>query len=162
MGLQAEILEGVDEKQKGWIRECLEGLLPGKEVSDPAFVHRLLKAVATLAARGQCVIVGRGATQVLPPASTLRVRLVAPRADRIAAIQARRGLSRAEAEKWVDRTDAERTRFVRDHFHHDPGEAHRYDLVLNTARLGIPACAEMIVSALRRLQAAAVPANAAG
>ena len=41
------------------------------------YVHRLIQTLLSLAAKGECVILGRGAAQALPPQTTLRVRLVA-------------------------------------------------------------------------------------
>jgi cytidylate kinase len=94
-----------------------------------------------------------------PAATTLRVRLVGPVADRVEAIRQRFGISQGEAAAWVERTDAERNRFVRDHFQADPSDPRRYDLVLNSSRFSTEECADLIGQALRRLQAR-VPAKA--
>jgi cytidylate kinase len=74
--------------------------------------------------------------------------------DRIRATQARLGLSREEAARWVDRTDAERSRFVKDHFHKEPSDPRLYDLVLNVSRFTPAECATLIIAALRCLQSA--------
>ena len=155
MGLKARLLEGVDERRKGWLRECLELFVSASGVTESAYVRHLLETLLALASHGECVIVGRGAAQVMPAATTLRVRLVGPVADRVAAIQQRFGISREEASAWVAKTDAERDRFVRDHLQADPGDPRRYDLVLNSSRFTVPECADLIIEALRRLQAQA-------
>jgi cytidylate kinase len=154
MGLHASVVEGVDEKQKGWLRECLEAFCSHPEVNEFAYTRRLGEVLLSLAASGQCIIVGRGGAQFLPPATTLRVRLVAPLNDRIEVVRARRGVAREEAARFVAQTDAERARFVREHFLKDVADPSGYDLVLNCARYSAAACAELIVAALRRLQAA--------
>ncbi len=148
MGLRTRLLESVDEKRVGWLHECLQSLHSTPGVSASSFVHRLVEMLLSLAAHGECVIVGRGAAQVLPAERTLRVRVVAPLADRIEAVQRERGIARAEAVRWIERTDAERSRFVLDHFHKDPGDPALYDLVLNSARLSTAGCADLIVAAL--------------
>jgi cytidylate kinase len=155
MGHDPRILEGVDEKHVSWIRESIDALMAVPAVHSSAYVRRLVQTLLSLAAQGACVIVGRGAPQVLPPATTLRVRLVGPRESRIAALGQRLSLSREEAELRVDTTDRERHVFVKDHFHLDPADPHNYDLVLNAPRLGATECADLIVDALRRLQARA-------
>jgi len=151
MGLHATLLESVDERYKGWFRECLEAFAP-PAVSKYTYVRRLVEAVLSLGVHGECVIVGRGAVQVLPTATTLRVRLVAPLAARIANVQSRYGISREEAVQRVEQTDLERSRFVRDHFHVDPAAAGNYDLVLNTSRFTLAECVDLIVEGLHRFQ----------
>lgn len=164
MGLSPGAVERVDEKRKGWLAERIETLGSGPEVNEIAYVHRLKELFQALAAAGRCVIVGRGAWAALPAATTLRVRLVAPEDYRIHAAQVKRGLSRADAERWVHKTDRERTRFVREYFGKDSTDPRLHDLVLNAARLSVAGCAAVIVEALHRLQAEApaarVPAGA--
>lgn len=156
MGLRARLLENLDEKCKGWMQECLEGVLSSSPaVSEGAYVKHLLETLLSLAVHGECVIVGRGAAQVLPAATTLRVRLVSPVEDRVRVIHERFGIAPEEAARWVEKTDRERTRFVKDHFRKDPTDPQRYDMVLNSSRFAVPECADLIVEALRRLQARA-------
>ncbi len=153
MGVQRSLLESVDERRKGWLQECLEALSTAPTVSEDAYARRLARVLLALAAHGECVIVGRGAAQVLPAVTTLRVRLVAPLEARIAVIGRRLGVGQEEAARWVAATDLERSRFVRDHFRKDPGDPHLYDLVLNAARFSPAECAAFIVEALHRVQA---------
>jgi cytidylate kinase len=164
MGTSPGAVERVDEKRKGWLQEQIETLGSGPEVNEIAYVHRLQELFQVLAAHGQCVIVGRAAAQALPAATTLRVRLVAPLEYRSHATQVKRGVSHADAERWIHKTDRERTRFVKEYFLKDPTDPCLYDLVLNSARLSVAGCAAVIVEALRRLQAEApaalIPAGA--
>jgi cytidylate kinase len=155
MGVRATLLESVDERRKGWLLECLEALGTPPAVSQGGYVRHLVETLLALAAHGDCVVVGRGAAQVLPAATTLRVRLVGPVEDRRTSVRQRFGIEPEAAARWVAQTDAERVRFVKDHFHKDPTDPHLYDLVLNTSRLSAPACAEIIIETLRRLQARA-------
>jgi cytidylate kinase len=153
MGLHATLLESVDEKCKGWFAECMESLTAGTPAVASVYVSRLVHTLMSLGAHGECVIVGRGAPQILPAATTLRVRLVAAKPDRIEAFRQRFNLSREEAARRVEETDRERTRFVKEHFHKDPADPQGYDLVLNSSRLSAADCAELIAAALRQLQA---------
>jgi cytidylate kinase len=158
MRVRLDLVESVDERRKGWLQEYLEAFSGAPQPSEGAYLRHLLQTLLALSAHGQCVIVGRGAAQALPAATTLRVRLVGPREDRIRAIQQRLGLTPEEAARWVANTDSERGRFIREHFRKDPNDPQGYDLVLNTSRFSVPACAELIVEALHRLQAAAAVA----
>jgi cytidylate kinase len=153
MGLRVHLLESVDEQRVGWLRECLQAFTSTAGVSASAYVHQLAETMLALAAHGECVLVGRGAALFLPAATTLRVRLVAPRAERIAVVRQRLGIPYEQAALWVDTTDRERDRFVQDHFHKDPSDPCRYDLVLNSARFSVAECAEFILTALDHLRA---------
>src|SRR5262249_31954605 len=148
MGLHSRLLESVDERRVHWLRETIEGFSLMPSVNESAYVRRLGKTLVSLASHGECVIVGRGAAQLLPTESTLRVRLVGPLEARVAAARERLGLSLEEAQKWVRTTDQERHNFVREHFHRDPNDSRHYDLVLNSSRFSVAECAELIIEAL--------------
>ncbi len=72
MGLRARLLEGLDEKQVNWLQDALAGFASAAAVDSGAYVHRLVETLLSLAAHGECVILGRGAAQVLPANTTLR------------------------------------------------------------------------------------------
>jgi cytidylate kinase len=148
MGLRSSLLESVDEKQQNWLQECLEAFISAPTVTRGGYVRHLVEVLLSLAAHGECIIVGRGAPQVLPPATTLRVRLVAGIKDRIATMQKRHGLTLADATSLVEKTDRERTEFVKEHFHRDPNDPRIYDLILNSSRFTEKECAEIIIAAL--------------
>lgn len=152
MGVPVSLLETVDEKPRKWLQECLVAFASVQGISSSSYVQRLLAVLARVSAEGGHVILGRGGAQVLPKETTLRVRLVGPLADQIANVQQKKGLSRQAAVDAVARVDAERGRFVRDHFHKDPTDASGYDIVLNTLRWGVADTADLIVAALHQLQ----------
>jgi hypothetical protein len=88
----------------------------------------------------------------LPAATTLRVRLVGPVPERVAALSRSLGISDREAARKVRTIDRGRTDFVQDHFFHDPTDPRNYDLVLNVSRLSVTHRAELIVEALHCVQ----------
>ena len=153
-GVRLHLLESMDEKRSNWLRECVEAFLATSPTNDTIYLHRLTETMASLAAHGNCVIVGRGAAQLLPPETTLRVRIVADRADRVTHIAQEKGMSREEAGRWVDQADRERLGFVREHFNKDPQDPVAHDLVLNSSRFGLDEAAAVIVEAAERMQVA--------
>jgi cytidylate kinase len=152
LGLRTSLLESVDERHKAWLTESLEAFGSGPSVNESTYVRHLVQTVLSLGALGHCVIVGRGATFILPADRTLRVRLVGDLKDRVEGAARRRGLSHDEAARWVDQTDRERALFVRDHFNRDVSDVHQYDLVLNASRWSVAECADLIADAARRLE----------
>jgi cytidylate kinase len=152
MGFRTGLVDCVDERRKHWFLETLESFSSARTVNSSAYLHHLVETLLSLAAQGECVLVGRGAPSILPGATTLRVRLIGNLADRTRAIQERLGLSFEEASKWVARTDADREGFVMDSFHKDSADPRSYDLVLNSSRFSVSECADIIIEALHRLQ----------
>jgi len=159
LGVGTRLLEEADEKPASWLKECIEAFAAVPAVSGITYFRHLLKALQTLSARGECVIVGRGAALILPPGTTLRVRLLATLEDRIAAISRERHVSPAEAARFVETTDRARIRFIKDHFHKDPTDPQHYDLVVNTSRFSVAECADLILEALRLVQARMRPSE---
>jgi cytidylate kinase len=155
MGLRSELLESVDEKHMSWLEECVESFSSKRSVTESAYVRHLVQTLITLALHGECILVGRGANVVAPPETTLRVRLVAPLRERIATVQKRRNLSFEEAQRWVEKTDHARAVFIKDHFHKQVDDPQLHDLVLNTSRFSLEACAEIIIDALHRMESQA-------
>jgi cytidylate kinase len=160
-GLNKRLLERLDERCAGWLEEVIAGFSTRPGPTEGTYMKRLLELLVSLGQIGHCVIVGRGGGYVLPPATAVRVRVVAPRSLRVAKTERRKGLSRAEAERWVDQTDAERVRFVRSHFNRDSGDPLNYDLILNSGRYSTDECAELIVRATRMREAQVKGAAAA-
>ncbi len=150
-GLRVSLLESLDERRQSWLVESMEGFSQQGHIGETGYVHHLTQTFLSLAAHGACVIVGRGAGLVLPPATTLRVRLMAPVEARVAIVMHQRGLSKHDAERWLEKTDHERSVFIKDHFHKDPTDPRQYDLLLNTSRWSVMECADLILSALGRL-----------
>lgn len=149
LGLRPSLLDTLDERPTNWVRELLNSLGTEPRLSSAGYAHQLTRLMTALAARGKCIIVGRGAPHLLPAESTLRVRLVAPRAFRIAAIQKAQGISTTEAERWMDKTDRERIDFIKQWPGKDPTDPALYDLVINVARFTVAQTADLILAALR-------------
>lgn len=159
MGLRSSLLDSVDERQQTWFRESIQAALASLAsgsaapwASESSFVHHLVETVLALGVHGECVIVGRGAAFILPAESTLRVRLVAPLAERVETMRRNLGISARQAAHRVRTIERQRNDFVRDHFQKDPTDPGTFDLILNTSRLSIDDTAEIIIEALHRLE----------
>lgn len=149
-------LESLDERHVSWIQESLEAFLSFHQVSQSSFVHQLRDVLEELMTRGRCVIVGRGAAHMYPFRRILKVRLVAPLEDRIAAFRRQTGLDARHALRELEKIDRERIRFVSDHFHKDTADPAAYDIVLNTRHFSATDCARLVLDFLQPRQQAAV------
>jgi cytidylate kinase len=112
----------------------------------------LVRLVLMVAARGDVVIVGRGAGFVLPPESTLHVRVVAPFEDRVSYLAQSLRLPREEAANEVRSRDERRAQFITQALFREPSDPTAYDVVVNSARLGVESAAQFVGWALRTKQ----------
>ncbi|MEI7684528.1 MAG: cytidylate kinase-like family protein [Planctomycetota bacterium] len=147
--LNREIANELPEGAAEWVHEHLQQLLQEQSISRNPQVMELARVIALLGVQGEVVLLGRGAGCVLPPASTLHVRLVAPLHDRVAYMGQCLRLTEEEADDQVRRRDQRRAEFLSTHFHRKPSDMHQYDMVLNTSFLGEETCADLIVQAAK-------------
>jgi cytidylate kinase len=143
-----------------WAEERLQVLHREQNLSQHPSVADIARIVLALGAEGEVVLIGRGAGCILPSASTLHVRIVAPVEDRIAYMRQWLRLSEHEAAEQVRVRDARRAEFIETHFHRHPNEVHQYDLVLNSSLLGEELCADLIERAAKGKLAAWLGAEA--
>jgi hypothetical protein len=146
--LEPHLLELMDETKVGWFSETMLNLFNSRLVLQNSYVAMLSRVIAVEAFNGRVIVVGRGANLMLRPDYGLRVRIVAPRALRLAALAEREALSRKAAGARLDEMDASRAEFVRRHFHVDPDDPSVYDMVLDSARFGLGGTTDLICRAL--------------
>jgi hypothetical protein len=132
-----------------WVRRRLDELEATCSLSAHASVLHLAEVALALAAGGQVVLIGRGGGCVLPPETTLNVRVVAPLPDRVAYMGQWLRLPTPEAAERVRQRDERRAEYLTRHFGKPPAEVHQYDMVLNSSLLGEDGCAELIARAAR-------------
>jgi hypothetical protein len=146
--LPVAVVEGVDERRQSWLMECFESFGSSCQLSESRYFRHLVSVVRLLGEQGGCLIVGHGAEFLLPQQTTLRVRLVGDRHDRIDALRRSLHLDRPTAAHRLDQINRERSRFLHEHFHVDPAQPGHYDLVLNSSHWSPSDCADFILSAL--------------
>lgn len=146
--LPLHVVADIDERRQSWLLECIESFGTRPELSEGRYFRHLISVIRSLGERGRSVIVGRGAAFILPSQSTLRVRLVGDREQRITAFARAQHADRWTAARQLESVNRERSRFLRDHFHIDPAQPDHYDLILNTSQWTISECADVILRAL--------------
>src|SRR5262249_9755667 len=110
------------------------------------------RLILALAARGQVVLVGRGAGYYLPRDRSLHVRVVAPLEARIAHMADWSRLTREQAPEQVRHQDERRAPALLAHFGRRSTDLYDFDLVLNSGVLGEETCADVILAALNGKQ----------
>jgi hypothetical protein len=144
-----EILENLSPAAAALVERQMDGLLRTQNLSRHPSLLAMARTILALGATGEVVLVGRGAGYLLPRASTLHVRIIAPLADRVAYMGQWLRLTEDEAAEQVRLRDRRRAEFLSTHFHLEPADIYQYDLVLNSSLLGEELCAELIAQAAR-------------
>ena len=162
LGTSLEEAEAHDESTQGIVSQALNSLLylsPATLASAPleAFLSdedysrtrdRIVRAAA---ARGHVVIVGRASQVILADLrDVLRVRVIASFEKRVAYVMQREGVDRHAAESRIHKKDHERAKSLEKEYHHNPGDAHLYDLVLNTSLLDLESAVDIICFTLQQ------------
>jgi cytidylate kinase len=115
-----------------------------------SYCDKIAQVVDEMAADGKLLLVGRGGQVLLAGRpGVLHVRVIAPRAQRIAHVAQACKISAEAATARVEAADRSRAAFVKRYFgarQDDPG---LYDMVLNLARLDVETATDLICRAAR-------------
>jgi hypothetical protein len=144
-----QALERFDEKGVATFGEYFAPFIIPNDPGQSRYLVDLTHVVGRLGRKGHAVLVGRGANFILNPAHGLRVRVVAPAADRAEALAHDLGLSPSEARRRVAASDAAQREFVWQAFQREIEDPAGYDLVVHPRALGLPAAAAAILAAAR-------------
>jgi cytidylate kinase len=147
--LSRQMLEIVDETQSNWAYDLLGQWLDPKIIPHEKYFVLLSRVILATARRGNVVLVGRGATFLLPRDEGLAVRIVASEKYRIEKLMARHEVDAAQARAMMVELDRGRRDFAQKFFHRDIDDPHYYDLVVNADRLGPEGASRQIVTAYR-------------
>src|SRR5262249_31565502 len=148
MEVPADEVQALDELAPSTIQDWFLPLREEYYAPQEAYLDHLAKLIEAIGHAGESVIVGRGAGFLLPRAETLSVRIVAPLKHRAARRAERLHVSTRTARRAARDLDHRRQRFARTMYHVDAADPHHYDLVLDSASLGVGIAAELIVRAV--------------
>ena len=108
------------------------------------------QVIEDIAAEGNCVIVGRCADFILRDyRDCLHVFVYADMESRAKRIVERYGETEKSPKKRLEDKDQKRKVYYKNYTGRNWGEPHNYNLCLDSARLGIETCADLIVDACK-------------
>ncbi|HEY2203918.1 MAG TPA: cytidylate kinase-like family protein [Pseudonocardia sp.] len=169
LGVPVEDALARDEKVKGWLARMLHSAAPlsgeymlGYDaprvalLPDSEYLECTKSAIRRVVADSGGVILGRAAALVLRDHPTaLHVRLDGPPERRVRQVMRSQRMSEDDARAMMEHNDAARTSYVRHFYRCDPADPSHYHLVLDSTRLSLDACADLIVAAAKVGQQAA-------
>lgn len=142
-----KVVATLDEQDSGIVKEWLAFLSTERQVWPYEYIEQLTRVISTIGAHGHAVILGRGASYILPKEVCLRVLVVAPMEMRIQNVAKAYGVSKKAAQKNVMRTESDRKAFIRRYFHADMLDPMNYDLVINMENCSVPVAKGIIKEA---------------
>jgi len=148
--LRGRLAEGMSVETQRRVEKRAREAVQCAQAPQGGATLRSAEIVSLLGERGMAVLLGRGATALVPPERALRVLIVAPRETRIARFADASETEPEEAAKILYEQEEVRSGFLRDCFGLEMGVPEDYDLILNTEWLTLDAGAALVVDALRR------------
>ncbi|HEX2202127.1 MAG TPA: cytidylate kinase-like family protein [Longimicrobium sp.] len=156
-----ERVENFVERLGAYLSEGVPEMLPVTmvpPVSPESTARAARRIVAAVAEEGPAVIVGHGAQCILQGhPSVLHVLAHAPLAQRVERVRAHFGLEARAAAERVRQSDADRKRYIREHFDRDWLDPSLYHLSIDTGRFGVEGAAELIWEAATQVFPAPLP-----
>jgi hypothetical protein len=163
LGVPIEDALSRDEQVKGWLSRMLSAAAPLSSdymvgydpprmalLPDREFVTCTQAAIRKVICAKGGVILGRaGAIVLRDHPGALHVRLDGDRERRVRQAMQLLNLSESQAREKLDYNDDARTAYVRHFYRTDPASCEHYDLVLDSTRLSLEACTELIVTAAK-------------
>lgn len=137
------LVETLDEQDRSIFDDWISAL--GKDhLWSYEFLQQLTNVITAIGTHGYAVIVGRGASLILPKEVSLRVLVTAPLEKRIRNMMEVHKISESEARNRVTQTEAERKAFIRQYFRTELTDPDNFDIVINTENIDIDLAAETI------------------
>ena len=159
-----DVVAGKMQVKKSLIRRLREGKASAIErwsADEKTISIFTAEEVFDLAVRGNVLIRGWGATLWLHPVSHIPcIQVCAPMPLRVERLMTRLETDDADlARREIRADDGARAARMAEHFDVDWGDPSLYDLTLNTERLAIPTCVDMVLKLVASAEFAESPAS---
>ena len=128
----SRVLETLDEKGLNVLEDVIATVVEQRHLWPDQYMKHLMKIVGTIGKHGKAVIVGRGATFIVPPAENIRLRFIASLENRIKKVAEESNISADEARRQIYRVESQRRSFTRRYFYTSVDEPTHFDLIINT------------------------------
>ncbi len=140
MEVPIDEVRALDEQAPSMVQDWLLPLREEYYAPQEAYLDHLAKLIEAIGRAGESILVGRGAGFMLPRETTLSLRVIAPLKVRAQRLAERMGVSVRTARRAARDLDRRRAQFDRTMHRADPNDPHHFDLVLDTASLGLDIC----------------------
>lgn len=146
-GYKRRIVESLDEHTRSQMELWFESLVTGKLVDRTDWARHLLEVIFGVSRLGGIVVVGRAANFIIGPSRGLHVRVVGSPEMRCKYLVESEKMSDAEAKHEIEKSDHERSEFVRKLIKHSIDDPQYYDLIINSDWVSVEQAVSLIANA---------------
>jgi len=126
--LSRQMVDTLDEKTQTMLNKMFNGA-----IYQETYLENLKKVILSIAAHGNAIILGRGASFILPQKERLSIRIVAPLEFRIKNTIERKNLSEQQSREYIEKLTQQRRQFIKSNFHMNIDDPANYDMAINSA-----------------------------
>jgi cytidylate kinase len=141
--INERIIQTLDEQDRSIFDDWINALGENHMWSYQYLAH-LTRVITGIAAHGHAIILGRGASYILPKEVCFRILIVAPLQTRVSNVMKAFSVSENEAKRHIARKEADRKAFIRKYFNADMMDPMNYDLVINTENFDINSVTKIV------------------
>ena len=173
LGISEQTATRLDERAQSTVDRLLASLSVGTQLmiappegmeitpNDQEYFDATQKVVEAAVSARNVVIAGHGANFALyGKPDVFSVFIHRPKAQRIAVVMQRDGISHDEAAKQVTQNDQQRAHYVKTFYHHHWHDASHYQLAIDTNVISLPHAVDLIVRVLQESAVGRVAAQA--
>jgi cytidylate kinase len=147
--IRRQLYETLDDKTVGWIESIISSISFGPTVDSEEYFHRLCHAVLTICHNTHAIILGRGASNILPRKYGTAIRLVAPVEFRQKHYAAVHGLDSKTALRQLHGVEKQQSQFIENYFGRFAYDPRRFDMIINVSQYDQDRLVDMIVQAIK-------------
>ena len=146
--IRSTVVNTLEKERLSGIKDFISSLIEDQYIHPDTYLRHLLEVISTIGKHGRAVIVGRGANFILPAEDIFSVRVIAPLEMRIRNVALEYRVTTEEAKRRVIQRESRRKAFVRHSFNANIANPIHYNMIINTAKMGIAAAVEAVVAAV--------------
>jgi cytidylate kinase len=157
--LSESVVSALDGKKRALFTDWLAAVASRNYFGPTEYRYHLAHVIGAIAHQGGAVIVGRGAHLLLGD-KALRVLAAAPLEDRVRTVMEAEGLSERDARRRIVEVESNRHAFILMHYRVEFADPTAFDLVVNTAALGLDGATAAVRAALATRPPRTAPVDA--
>jgi cytidylate kinase len=145
--LSESVVAALDGKKRALFADWLAAIASSNYFGPTEYRYHLAHVIGAIAHQGGAVILGRGA-HLLLRGRAFRVLAVARLEARVRTVTEAEGLGERQARRRIVEVESDRHAFILAHYRSEFSDPTAYDLVVNTAELGLDGATAAVRAAL--------------
>lgn len=147
MGVPARVIRNIDEHSRSNLVDTLQSVFNPDYVSDFKYIKVLKAIMLKIGKKSYAVIVGRGASCIIPTDKALHIRIIGSKNTRVKKYAKYHKITKKEAREKTTKILNTRKAFIKQYFNKEIANPLNYDLIINTDNISLNTAASIITKA---------------